>query len=168
MRSEAQNNKKVIGGNIFVDVLNFKKVPAKVDTGADSSAIWASSIKIAEDGTLKFKLFAPESQFYTGEVVETKDFKVVVTRSSHGDEKMFYRTHLPVKIDQKKINAMFTLSDRKNNNFPILIGRRTIANKFLVDVSKRVIVPSKNPKTAELNQELKQNPHQFYQKHSTN
>ena len=34
----------IIGSTEYVEIAGIKKVPAKVDTGADSSAVWASNI----------------------------------------------------------------------------------------------------------------------------
>ncbi|MGH7239631.1 MAG: hypothetical protein ACREHG_06145, partial [Candidatus Saccharimonadales bacterium] len=60
-----------IGHNELVDFpeLKFSGVPAKIDTGADSSAIWASSIKLDVKGVLSAVLFGNESQFFTGETI---------------------------------------------------------------------------------------------------
>src|SRR5262249_24707707 len=41
-------------------------VPAKIDTGADSSAVWASNVHI-DRGVLHFNFFAPGSSFYKPE-----------------------------------------------------------------------------------------------------
>lgn len=160
--------KEIIGNNTFIDVLDYQKIPAKIDTGADSSAIWASDIDVTKDNILEFKLFAKGSPFYDGRVIRRHDFKAVITRSSHGNEKIFYRTHLSIKLKDRRIKVLFTLSDRSKNNFPVLIGRRTINNKFLVDVSKREIVMKKNPSTHHLNQKLKQNPYLFHQEYIKN
>lgn len=160
--------KRIIGTNTLIEVAEIKDVPAKIDTGADSSAIWASDIDMSKDGVLSFKLFGKESPFYDGKTIKTKDYKVVITRSSHGDEKVFYRTHLPIKIKTRKIRALFTLADRSKNNFPILIGRRTLNNKFLVDASLREIITEKNPATHHLNRRLKQDPYTFHQEYIKN
>lgn len=160
--------KEIIGSNTLVDVLNHKNIPAKIDTGADSSAIWASDIDVTKDNTLEFKLFGPNSPFYDGKTIKRQDFRAVVTRSSHGDEKIFYRTHLSIKIKGHKIKVLFTLANRGNNNFPVLIGRRTINNKFLVDVSQSEILVKKNPATRHLNKKLKENPYLFHQEYIKN
>jgi len=60
---------------------------------------------------------------------------------------------------------MFTLADRSKNNFPVLIGRKTLKGKFLVDVSKMSVEKSSNPKTPGLNRELAENPYEFHQKY---
>lgn len=111
-------------------------VPAKIDTGADSSSIWASQISEA-DGKLSFVLFAESSPFYSGEVIVTKDFTRSRIKNSFGHTERRYKTTLQVGIGGKKINAKFTLANRKNNTYPVLIGRRTLAGKFLVDVGSK-------------------------------
>ncbi|MBQ6147445.1 ATP-dependent zinc protease [Candidatus Saccharibacteria bacterium] len=160
-----RKNLDIIGSTELVSVENFLNIPAKIDTGADSSAIWASNINVSEDGVLSFSLFGKDSKFYTGEKLERKNFRVLIVRSSNGDEEIRYRTELSVKLGGRKIKAMFTLADRSKNYFPILIGRRTLKNKFLVDVSKRVVEKEQNPKTPTLNKELKENPFKFHQKY---
>ena len=45
-----------------------ERVPAKIDTGADNSAIWASNIHL-DKGKLMFNYFAPGSMFYRPEPV---------------------------------------------------------------------------------------------------
>ena len=49
-------NMTIIGANEFVKV-NGEMVPAKIDTGADASAIWASNFQITDDHKLQFTLF---------------------------------------------------------------------------------------------------------------
>lgn len=157
---------EVIGSTEYVDVAGIKHVPAKIDTGADSSSIWASHIRVTKDGILHFRLFDEASPYYTGETFECVDFKAAIIRNSSGHEQIRYRTHLGVKLNGRRIKVLFSLSDRSNNNFPILIGRRTIAGKFLVDVSQNHInIPAKNPKAKLIQRRLKENPYQFHQKY---
>lgn len=153
-----------IGSTAHVEILG-RKVPAKIDTGADSSAIWASDIKVTKDNILKFKLFAPGSPFYTGKVIKRKDFKVSQVKSSNGQTEIRYRAPISVNINGKQIRISFNLSDRSKNQFPVLIGRRTLKNKFLVDVSKRSIATKTTKITLVLNRKLARNPRQFYLKH---
>lgn len=154
----------IIGSIEYVKILG-RTVPAKIDTGADSSAIWASDIKITKDHILKFKLFAPGSPFYTGKVIKRKDFKVAQVKSSNGQIEIRYRAPLSIAINGKRIRAQFNLSDRSKNKIPILIGRHTIENKFLVDVSRRPIITKTIETTLTLNRKLAKNPRQFYLKH---
>ena len=155
----------VIGSTELITVAGIKGVPAKIDTGADTSAIHASSLDMKKDGTLVFTLFDKHSPFFTGERLTTKDYMAKVVRSAHGDEQIRYRVRLPVKIAGKSFETTFTLANRARNNFPILVGRRTLDGNFLVDVSKSAVSRPKNPHTPSLNRELKENPYEFHQKY---
>ena len=59
----------------------------------------------------------------------------------------------------------FTLANRSRNNFPVLIGRRTLKNRFLVNVSKSSVKQPKTTTTTRLSQELRIDPHEFHQKY---
>ncbi|MBR3220342.1 ATP-dependent zinc protease [Candidatus Saccharibacteria bacterium] len=156
---------KIIGSVALISVGGRVDVPAKIDTGADSSSIWATKIKVGKDGVLSFALFGEGSPFYTGKILKRTDYEVAVVRSATGEEQIRYRTHLQIKIKGRKINALFNLSNRSRNNAPVLIGKRTIRGKFAVDVSKTALKLSKNPRTSSLNAELKKDPYKFYKKY---
>lgn len=158
-----------IGSTEYVDIEGYQNIPAKIDTGADSSAIWASHIEVNRDGTLSFRLFDEASPFYTGEVLKCTDFKAAVVRSSSGHEQIRYRVQLSLKLAGRRIVALFNLSDRSRNEFPVLIGRRTISGKFLVDVSKKnVAVRPKKPKTHLMQSRLEEDPYSFHQQYIKN
>ena len=110
-------------------------VPAKIDTGADSSAIWASNIAEVK-GYLTFTLFGANSPFYTGKQHKTKQYQLVSIKNSFGHTEMRYKVYLRLNLADRTIRAKFTLADRSKNRYPILIGRRTLRGKFLVDVSR--------------------------------
>jgi hypothetical protein len=112
-------------------------IPAKIDTGADSSSIWASGV--ARHGeTLQFVLFAPGSEYYTGQIISlyASDYRQTRVSSSFGHREVRYVVKLPVKILGRTIQATFTLADRSGRTYPVLLGRRLLKNKFLVDVTK--------------------------------
>ncbi len=116
-------------------------VPAKIDTGADSSAVWVSRI-VEQDNTLSFTLFDKSSPFYTGKVITTRNYEVISVKNSFGKSELRYKIDLKLTLGGRNIKARFTLANRKNNKYPILIGRRTIQGKFLVDASRK---PARRP-----------------------
>ena len=70
---------------------------------------------------------------------------------------------LPIKLAGYTIRASFGLSDRSTHNYPVLIGRRTLSGRFLVDVSQTEdLVKAKKNTPTNLNEEMKQNPYKFY------
>lgn len=158
-------DRPIIGKTCKINLIGHANgVPAKIDTGADSSSIWASDIFIDEAGVLHFKLFGQGSEFYTGEILSRTDYKVAQVASSSGHVQVRYRTHFTIRLGGKKIKALFNLSNRSRNKFPILIGRRTISGKFLVDVERGLKVQKRFSKTS-LNEELANNPHEFFKKY---
>lgn len=149
----------------YITIAGIKSIPAKIDTGADSSAIWASNIKIESGGQLSFTLFGAESPFYTGKRIVLNDYTTKAVRSSHGDQQIRYQVKLQITLRDQSYVTSFTLADRSRNNFPVLIGRHTLKKRFLVDVSKSSVKRKKNSRTPKLRQELKDNPHKFHQKY---
>ncbi len=146
----------IIGKAEYIDIpeLGVSAVPARIDTGAKTSAIWASRIRQHDDG-LSFVLFAPQSDLYTGEVVTTKDFGQTVVSSSNGEAEVRYVVRLSVHLAGKKIRASFTLADRSRQVYPVLIGRKTLAGKFLVDVKRGIaLTDSERQRSRELKSKL--------------
>lgn len=157
--------KTLVGITEFIDLAGHEKVPAKIDTGADSSAIWASKIRIEPDGTLCFSLFDESSPFYNGKILKRKDYSVVKVRSTIGKEEIRFRTRLSVKIAGKKICASFNLANRSKNTFPVLIGRKTLSGKFIVDPSLQKVKMVQVLKKTPLKEEFRKSPYAFYQKY---
>lgn len=155
----------IIGSNALVTIAGVKNVPAKIDTGADSSSVWASNLTINSQNQLEFCLFGPESPFYTGEKLIVDDFSVQRVRNSTGDISIRYRVKLPLTAVGRRVKASFTLSDRSRNNFPILIGRKTLKHRFLVDVARTETSRPPKMDNSDLEAELSDNPQAFHRKH---
>lgn len=117
--------------------LDARGVHAKVDTGADSSSLWASDIRESTDGKLSFAAFGPGSRFYTGSRITVKTFRRVLVKNSFGVVEPRYKVRLLLQIGDRKIRAWFTLADRTGMKYPVLLGRRLLRNKFVVDVGKK-------------------------------
>ncbi len=161
-----EEDKFIIGRNTLVNVVGIAdSVPAKIDTGADSSAIWAEGVHVDESGMLHYVLFGPDSEFYTGEEVITDDYTVAQVLSSTGHIQVRYRTQITMKMAKRKIKVLCNLSDRSQNEYPILIGRRTLSGKFIVDVTRREHHGTTREITRELRKELEENPYEFYKKY---
>lgn len=118
-------------------------VPAKIDTGADNSAIWASNIHL-QDGELIFNFFAPGSVFYREEPVVSTAFRTTTVRNSFGQQEFRYKIRLRIKVGQHTLTRWFTLADRSRNNYPILLGKNFLKSRFVVDVSQKHIVSTQN------------------------
>ncbi|HET9174092.1 MAG TPA: RimK/LysX family protein [Candidatus Saccharimonadales bacterium] len=115
--------------------LDIHDVPARVDTGAKTSAIWASGI-IASHGTLQCVLFGPDSPLYTGQVLTFDTYEVRTIASSIGEAEQRYVVKLLVRVKGRLIRASFSLANRSEQAYPMLIGRNILRGKFMVDVKQ--------------------------------
>lgn len=164
------SQKTIIGRDAKVSFVGLAEdVPAKVDTGADASAVWASDIFVDKDGILHYKLFDKGSPYYTGEEITTDEYSVAVVKSASGDVVMKYKVKLSIRINGRRIGAVFGLSDRSTHNYPILIGRRTLKGKFIVDVEEKATKTTKETKaTPKLNEQMREDPYKFYKEQYLN
>ncbi len=133
------SQKQIIGRveKISFPELGIKNVHAKIDTGADVSSIWATGIQEV-DGVLRFKLFGKKSPHYTGKELEFYPPHYLLTRiaNSFGHKELRYVVKLQLMLGGRTIVGTFTLSDRSRKTYPVLIGRKLLNRKFLVDVAK--------------------------------
>lgn len=120
----------------------YDDVPAKVDTGADTSSIWATDMKKIK-GTLFFKLFGVGYSRYSGKIIKTDKFKRFKIKNSFGVSESRYKVKLTVTVGDMVVEEFFTLANRSNNTHPVLLGKTFLRDRFIVDVSKGDILSSK-------------------------
>lgn len=139
-------------------------IPAKVDTGADGTAVWASNIYI-EDGEVCFTLFDDSSPYYSGIEYRTSEFRIVRVTGTTGNSEVRFSVKLAMIIEGKRINVWCSLTDRSKRRYPVLIGRRTLKNRFVVDVAKYAVAPIKHSKKLHYYDAYIENPDKFAQEH---
>ena len=138
------SNKKlhIIGIHELINIPKheLENIPTKTDTGAYNSAIDCSFVEEKEndqgEAILSFILFHSKSKYYTGKKYNTKRYKVKTVRSSNGIETNRYQIKLRIELKGKSYRTTFNLSSRSKMRYPVLLGRKFLANRFLVDVSK--------------------------------
>lgn len=155
-----KKQKQLIGRAEKIDFpeLGLTAIPAKIDTGADLSSIWVSQVRESAEGLLVV-LFGPGSSFYTGEalVFSPKAYTITRIASSFGHKELRYRVKLSVRVKNKRINGTFTLADRKDKTYPVLLGRRLLHEKFVVDVSQGdPLIKEERKKKDKLRRELEE------------
>jgi len=137
MAKRADFHKVIIGRAEELSLVDYgiSKVPAKTDTGAYRSAIHASNIKLdPATNELSFDLLGGHPMF--GSVatkMTTNDYRIVEITSSFGHEEKRYEVKLKVKLGPKVFLASFSLADRSKKIYPILLGRKMLNGRFLID-----------------------------------
>lgn len=131
----------VIGHNDKIDLpeMKLESIDAKIDTGADSSAIHCHHIEIIKrkgKRVLHFILLDPTHPRYNNRSFYFKEFKQRSIKNSFGVSEKRYIIKTPVVIFGKCFDTEFSLSYRGNLTYPILLGKRFLFRKFVVDVAK--------------------------------
>jgi hypothetical protein len=128
-------NKVTIGRFEYVWLVTAgqKKIPARIDTGARTTAIWASQI-VEQNGELTWYFFGQDSPFYTGQKMKTRHYRHRVVANSTGHREVRYLIPITIQIKGRRVSSRCTLADRSKQTFPVLIGRNTLSGKFVVDV----------------------------------
>ncbi len=133
------DKKDIIGRAALITVKGMRNIPAKVDTGADSSCIWASDI-LETNGLLRFNLFGHLSSYFTGEyiILESAEYKRTRVASSTGQRQARYAVLLPTTIAGHTFIVRYSLANRESMVYPILLGRDVLSRQFLVDVNQSI------------------------------
>jgi hypothetical protein len=129
---------QVLGRSDRVDLpgLGLTDIQAKVDTGAYTCSLHCSRAEVT-GGVLEFILLDEEHPEFTGMPFRFKKFVQREVRNSFGEAELRYVIKTKVKIFDRVIRAEFSLSNRGNLKFPVLLGRKILRNRFLIDVTKK-------------------------------
>ena len=134
-------NKLIIGSKDKCDFPEFElfDLACKIDTGADSSAIHCQKIKVIEnhlgEQLISFNLLDPSHKKYNNVEFRTKDFEQKKIKSSNGIASFRYVIKTKVCLFGQEFITDFTLADRENMKFPVLLGKKLLRGRFMVDVS---------------------------------
>jgi hypothetical protein len=133
---------RVIGRTDIVDLpdLGLHNVDVKIDTGAYTSSIHCSRIKVLKeaDGTEVVTFTIPGSKLHEKGIhrFKVKDFEERSIRSSNGHLQKRFIIQSHIVVFGRRYQAEFSLADRSSMKFPILLGRQLLGKRFLVDVNK--------------------------------
>jgi hypothetical protein len=119
--------------------LGLKNVDIKIDTGAYTSAIHCHKIrtkKIKGREVVVFTLLDPSHSQYNDRELSTEKFSEKRIKNSFGSSEKRFVIETDIKLFGKKYPIELSLSERGEMRFPVLIGRRFLMGKFIVDPSK--------------------------------
>jgi len=133
--------KRIIGRRekITLPEWELKLISAKVDTGAYTSSIHCEYAEEKEENGrmfLEFKVLAPGHIKYKNKVIRTDDYTQKKVKNSFGVAEVRYKVNTIISMFGEEFTAEFTLSDRSKMRNAILIGRKTLKGKFLVDIDQ--------------------------------
>lgn len=129
---------QTLGRSDRVDLpgLGLTNIHAKIDTGAYNCSLHCSRAEIV-DGKLEFVLLDEEHPEFTGMKFVFKKYEQREIRNSFGEAELRYVIKTTIRIYDYLIRAEFSLSNRGNLKFPVLLGRKILRDRFLIDVTKK-------------------------------
>lgn len=119
---------------------NIEGIEAKIDTGAFSSSLHCHHIEeFTRNGRdfVRFNILDPEHEAYNEQLMELPIHDKRVVKSSNGLSSTRFFIKTSIQIFTTTYDIELSLADRSEMKFPILIGRKFIKNRFIVDVSKK-------------------------------
>lgn len=125
-----------------IDLPNFElfDIDAKIDTGAYTSAINCSKVRVRTVNGVKMLTFNIQGNRLhekKARKFSTSDFKKKKIRSSNGVIEERYVVTTQIELFGHLLVTEFSLSDRSKMKFPILLGRKLLRHGLVVDVRKK-------------------------------
>lgn len=130
--------KIVIGHKDIVDFpkINLLNLPVKVDSGAYTSSIHyykAKEVKEGEATKLKVYFLSPRKKGYKESIFLFDDFSERKVKSSNGISEVRYSIKTKIKLFKKNYTIELTLAKRSRMRYKVLLGRKFLAKKFIID-----------------------------------
>jgi len=124
----------VVGWRELVSLpeLGLTGIPAKIDTGARTSSLYANVLDdFVRDGE-RFVRFAVDwgGERHFCEAIHV-DLRGIT--SSNGDKQTRFVIKTPLTIGKLRFRAEISLADRSQMQFPMLIGRSALRRRMVVD-----------------------------------
>jgi hypothetical protein len=130
--------KQVIGKKDLVDFpdLGLYDVQAKIDTGAYTSALHCKEVHLTRvDGQTLLSFWLIDKTGEHSQQFYSDKFSKRLIRNSFGEAEQRYVIKTRIVLFGRPILAEFTLADRERLKNPVLLGRKLLRNRFVVDVA---------------------------------
>lgn len=129
---------QILGRYDRVDLpdLGLSNIHAKIDTGAYTCSLHCKTAEIV-DGKLEFILLDQEHPEFTGMRFVFENFEKRDIKNSFGEVEKRFVIVTSITIFDEVITTEFSLSNRGSLKFPILIGRKILRNRYLIDVKRK-------------------------------
>jgi hypothetical protein len=136
----------LIGWKEYVDFVDWRlrRVKAKIDTGARTSALDVTSYELHHDGagvlTATLVLVLDPRQPERVRHVETPVLKMVVVRHSNGMCEQRPLVETTVRLGPVTKRVRLTITNRASMRFRMILGRKALEGDFVIDVSKKYLM----------------------------
>ncbi|MDX4038830.1 ATP-dependent zinc protease family protein [Aliarcobacter skirrowii] len=133
---------QIIGRVEPISILDLElfDLDTKIDTGAYSNSLHCDDIFVDDSNFVHFRLLDKIHPSYHNKRVKMPLFKIKSVKSSNGVVQTRASIKVKVEFAGKIYKTVVSLTSRADMKYPMLIGRKFLQNRFLVDVSKKNIL----------------------------
>jgi hypothetical protein len=120
--------------------LSLIEIDVKIDSGAYTSSIHCANIEeinVNGEKIIKFTLLDPEHPLYNNKEFSTKKYTSKAVKSSNGISQERFLIETEIFIFNQIFSIHLTLTERKDMKFPVLLGRKFLNKKFIIDTAKK-------------------------------
>lgn len=152
MAPKAEKKLKIIGRLEKVDFPEWDlfDIVAKIDTGAYTSSLHCHHIDPYNSNgqkMVRFNLLDPSHETYNDKLFELPIHRTKMVKSSNGVAEERFIVKTKIRLFDEVFDAQLSLTDRSEMRYPVLIGRKLINKRYLVDVSKKFLSKKNVQKT---------------------
>ena len=130
--------KRIVGRTEIIDLpsIPWNQVPCRIDTGAFRSSMHCDDIHLKQNADGSQTLVVTFQGEDSHSEKHFNAFSETTVKSSNGIAETRYLVELPVRIFGTDFTTEFTLTNRTEMKFPVLLGRTFLRHGFIVDVRK--------------------------------
>ena len=129
--------KKIIIGRVELasfPELELYQINAKIDTGAYNSSIHCEEME-EKEGRLHCRFGSSTNLELERAYCVFETYNIAVVKSSNGQTELRYKIMTTIEFGEQSYPIALTLTDRKAMRYPVLIGRKFLKKRFLVDAA---------------------------------
>ncbi len=153
--SKFKKVKKILGWREFISIpeLSIKEIKAKLDSGARTSALHVTNLKIIKRGQTQFADFTVHpNQHSTNPEIHTRhkisSFRVIKSSNGSSTKRPVIKANIMIGLEKKEIEI--TLVNRDLMGFRMLLGRTALRPDCIIDPGRsyllKKIILKKNKK----------------------
>ncbi|SNR52212.1 ATP-dependent zinc protease family protein [Lutibacter flavus] len=130
--------KTLLGRSDIVDFpeLELFGIDIKVDTGAYTSSFHCHHIEV-ENNVLKCQFLDPKHEKYHDKYFTFKEFIQKNVKSSNGITENRFIIETKILIFNEIHTIELSLTERGSMTYPVLLGRKFLSKKFIIDTAKK-------------------------------
>jgi len=139
--------KLTIGRSDIADFpgLNLNGIEIKVDTGAYTSSFHCHNI-VLENDVLRCQFLDPEHEKYHEKFFYFTNFSEKMVKSSNGVSEKRFLIKTEILIFDQTYPIELSLTERGSMKYPVLLGRKFLSKKFIVDTAMKNLSYKKSKK----------------------